>query len=221
MGAASGRGRGHWVVALVVGAALLGQPALADGGLAIGGRSRYVLNPKTTTVQATVTVDLRNTTASSGGYFYFYDTFTVPVPAGAEKVRARSNGSPLPVSLQHTDDPSTRLARISFPKLLYGRTRSIALTFEVPGEKPRSKDSTRVGPGYATFAVYGVGDEGRNNVEVVAPTAMRFEATSDDFTSAQKGATSTHTSTATTGGEGPGRWSRCATPDAPTRRASR
>ena len=67
------------------------------------------------------------------------------------------------------------------------------LTFDVPGEKPRAKDSTRVGPGYATFAVYGVGDAGRNTVEVVAPSSMTFDATSDDFTSEEKGSTTTHT----------------------------
>ena len=139
--------RGGWTVALVVAAALVGQPALADDGLATGGRSRYVLDPKATTVHATVTVDLRNTTPSSGGFFYYYNGFSVPVPAGAENVRARSGGSSLPVSLKSTDDPSTKLARISYPNLLYGRNRTIELTFDVPGEKPRAKDGTRVGPG--------------------------------------------------------------------------
>ncbi len=191
-------------VALAVGAVLVGQPALADDGLATGGRSRYVLDPKATTVTGTVTVDLRNTTPSRGGFFYYYDGFTVPVPAGATKVRARSGGSKLSVSLKPSDDPSTRLARISFPNLLYGRSRTITLTFEVPGEKPRAKDSTRVGPGYASFAVYGVGDAGRNTVEVVAPTSMTFDATSDDFSAAQQGATTTHTST--TSSEGGGSW---------------
>ena len=57
----------------------------------------------------------------------------MPVPAGAEKVRARSGGSSLSVSLKGTEDPSTKLARISFPNLLYGRSRTITLTFEVPG----------------------------------------------------------------------------------------
>jgi hypothetical protein len=181
---------------------LVGQPALADNGLATGGRSRYVLNPTSTTVAATVTVDLRNTTPNRGGFLYYYDAFSVPVPTGAEKVRARSGGSSLPVSFMATEDPSTKLARIAFPKLLYGRSRTITLTFQVPGEKPRAKDSTRVGPGYATFAVYGVGDPGRNTVEVVAPTAMTFEATSEDFASHEKGSTTTHTSTATTDGTG-------------------
>ena len=160
VGAGRSRRRGTLTVALAVGAVLVGQPALADEGLATGGRSRFVLDPKATTVEATATVDLRNTTPNRDGFFYYYDAFSVPVPAGAEKVRARSGGSSLPVSLKGTEDPSTKLARITFPYLLYGRTRTITLTYEVPGEKPRSNDSTRVGPGYASFAVYGVGHWG-------------------------------------------------------------
>ena len=202
MRAGGTRRRRGWAVAVVLGAALVGQPALADEGLATGGRSRYVLDPKATTVEASVTIDLRNTTPSRDGYFYYYDGFSVPVPAGAEKVRARSGGSSLSVSLKGTEDPSTRLARISFPNLLYGRTRTITLTYEVPGEKPRSKDSTRVGPGYASFAVYGVGDSGRNLVEVVAPSSMTFDATSDDFTSTEKGTLTTYSSDAVSPGGG-------------------
>ena len=93
-----------WAVALAVGAVLVGQPALADDGLSTGGRSRYVLDPKATTVTGTVTIDLRNTTPNRGGFFYYYDAFSVPVPAGAEKVRARSGGSSLAVSLKGTED---------------------------------------------------------------------------------------------------------------------
>lgn len=196
--------RATWAAVLAMGVVLAGQPALADEGLSTAGRSRYVLDPKATTVTGTVTVDLRNTTLNRGGFFYYYDGFTVPVPAGATRLRARSGGSTLSVSSTPSDDPSTRLARISFPKLLYGRRRTVTLTFEVPGEKPRAKDSTRVGPGYASFAVYGVGDAGRNTVEVVAPTSMTFDATSDDFTATHQGTTTTHTMT-TGSGEG-GSW---------------
>jgi hypothetical protein len=186
----------------VVGALLVGQPALADEGLATEATSRYVLDPKATTVAADVTVRLRNVTPDRGSLYYYYNAFTVPVPAGAERVRARSEGAPLDVSLRRTEDPSTRLARISFPNLLYGRSRTIELSFDVPGEKPRSDDSTRVGPGYATFAVYGVGDSGHNTVEVVAPSSMTFDATRDDFTPDESGSRTTHTMTATDGTSG-------------------
>ena len=197
-----GDGRQHrrrvpWAAAAVLVGCLLGQTALADEGLATGATSRFVLDPKATTVKATVTIDLRNVTPDQGSFYYFFNAFAVPVPAGAENVRARSGGSTLRVSLRGTEDPSTRVARISFPNLLYGRSRTIVLTYDVPGEKPRSADSTRVGPGYATFAVYGVGDAGRNTIEVVAPSSMTFDATSDDFTSDEKGSTTTHATSAT------------------------
>lgn len=202
MGALGTRRRLPWAGALVAGALLVGQPALADDGLATEATSRYVLDAKATTVEADVTVRLRNVTPDRGSLYYYYNAFTVPVPAGAERVRARSEGAPLDVSLRRTEDPSTRLARISFPNLLYGRSRTIELSFDVPGEKPRSADSTRVGPGYATFAVYGVGDSGHNTVEVVAPSSMTFDATRDDFTADESGSRTTHTMTATDGTSG-------------------
>ncbi|WP_377639450.1 hypothetical protein [Oryzobacter terrae] len=187
------RRRTPWVVALAAATAVLAPAAVADEGLATGATSRYVVDAKRTTVEATITIELRNVTPDRGDTYYFYNEFSVPVPAGAEKARARSNGTSLPVSLSRTEDASTRLARISFPNLLYGRSRTIELTFEVPGEAPRSEDSTRVGRGYASFAVYGVGDVGRNTVEVVAPSSMSFDATSEAFSASAKGSTTTHT----------------------------
>ena len=180
---------------LVIAAVLLGQPALADEGLSTGATSRYVLDPKTTVVEVDISLELRNLKPDQGNTYYYYDEFTVSVPAGAEDLRARSGGSSLRVRLTGTDDPSTALARISFPDLRYGRSRTIELTYTVPGEEPRDQDSTRVGPGYATFAVEGLGDPGRSTVEVVAPTSMTFDATSDDFTASAKGFTTTHTAT--------------------------
>ncbi|MFQ6171031.1 hypothetical protein ACK8HX_05445 [Oryzobacter sp. R7] len=194
MGDTRGR-RAPWVTAVVAAMLLAAPSAVADEGLATGAVSRYVLDAKRTTVKASIRLELRNVTPDRGNTYYFYNAFAVPVPAGAEKVRARSNGRSLSVSLRPTDDASTRLARITFPNLLYDRSRTIELTFEVPGEKPRSKDSTRVGPGYASFAVYGVGDEGRNRVEVVAPSAMSFDATSEAFSSAESGGSTTWTAT--------------------------
>ena len=80
-------------------------PASADDGLATSATSRYVLDAKATTVEATIDLDLRNVAPDQGNTFYFYNAFSVPVPAGAEKVRARSNGSSLPVDLRSTEDP--------------------------------------------------------------------------------------------------------------------
>ena len=65
------------MTALVVAGVLVGQPALADDGLSTGSRSRYVLDAKATTVEATMTIDLRNTTPNRGGLYYFFNAFSV------------------------------------------------------------------------------------------------------------------------------------------------
>lgn len=188
---------------LLVGGAV---PAHAVDGLSVGATSRYVLDPAADLVHATITVDLRNVTPdkqSGGGvYFYYFDSFTVPVPAGSESLRAESGGASLPVSLEGTADPGVSLARMSFPDLRYGETRRITLSFDIPGEPPRSKDPTRVGPGYATFVVYGPGDEGRNQVEVTAPSSMSFLSTTDDFQPSESGGTTTYVATRNTDGGG-------------------
>ncbi|QKE83235.1 hypothetical protein [Arthrobacter sp. NEB 688] len=179
-----------------------GAAVAAEEGLAVSAVSRYRLDAGADVVRATMTLDLRNTsrdTAADGGvYAYFFDAYSVPVPAGATNVRATSGGRDLAVSTAGTDDPSTQTVRIAFPDLRYDRTRRIVLGFDVPGAPPRSQNSTRVGPGYATFVAYGPGDEGHNRVEVVAPSAMSFSSTVDDFDTARSGGTSTYTATENT-----------------------
>jgi hypothetical protein len=179
---------------LVLTAALFGTPALADDGLSTGATSRYVIDAKGRRAEGRRHPRAaQHHTRPGGTGTSYYNFFTVPVPAGAENLRASSGGSTLKVRLSDSEDPSTALARISFPDLRHGRSRTIRLTYTVPGEKPRAADSTRVGPGYATFSVNGFGDAGRNTVQVVAPTSMTFDATSEDFTASDKGATTTHT----------------------------
>ena len=189
------------LVGLLAAAATLGSAAaaVADEGLDVAASSRYVLDTGATTVQVTLDLELRNITpdeATDGGVRqYFYTAFAVPVPVGAEDVVARSGGDALQVSLVATGDPSTVLARISFPELLYNQTRSIRLTYSVPGAPPRSEDWTRVGRGYATFLTSSPGDAGRNRVEVVAPEGMSFTSTADGFEADTSGATQTWTLT--------------------------
>jgi hypothetical protein len=190
-------------VAAAASAVLLAAPAaVADAGLTTSATSTYVLDAKATTVRVTVSLDLHNISpneVSAGGvYTYYYNAFSVPVPAGAEHLTARSGGTTLGVRLEATEDASTALARITFPDLTYDKTRHIVLTFDVPGEPPRSKDSTRVGPGYATFVVYGPGDAGHNVVRVVVPSSTTFASTTDGFTRTDSGGTTTWTATENT-----------------------
>lgn len=176
--------------------------AASEEGLTVQANSRYVVAAKSETVRAAMTLDLRNVSpdreGDGGVYTYYFDAYAVPIPTSSQQVVARSEGSTLPVSVRATDDPSTSLARISFPNLTYGERRRIELTFDIVGEAPRSPDQTRVGPGYATFVAYGPGDEGRNTVQVVAPSSMTFTSTVDGYDSGGSGKTATYTATENT-----------------------
>ncbi|MGW8564961.1 hypothetical protein [Isoptericola sp. NPDC055881] len=180
----------------LVGALLLSGPAaVADEGLTEESHNRYELRAKDSEVRATVTTTIGNVTPDRGLTYYYYTSYAIPVPAGAEHVRAVSGGVSLPVSLESTEDPSTRYAVATFSPLRYGSTRTIDWAFDIPGEPVRSKDYTRVGDGFATFAASGLGDAGRTTVEVVLPASMTFDATSDDFTTKRTGRTVTYTAT--------------------------
>ena len=174
----------------------------SEEGLTVQASSRYVVGARSETVRATMTLDLRNVSpdreGDGGVYAYYFDAYAVPIPTSSQRVVASSEGSTLPVSVRATDDPSTSLARISFPNLTYGDSRRIELAFDIVGEAARSADQTRVGPGYATFVAYGPGDEGRNTVQVVAPADMTFTSTVDLYDSGGSGDTSTYTATENT-----------------------
>ena len=161
-----------------------------------------MLQAKQQVVRATMSITVRNEKPSyrTGNYIqYFYLPYlTIPVPAEAAQLVAVSNGARLSVTQKPTKDPSTALATIKFPSnLLYGQSRTIDVSFLLKGEKPRSKNLTRVGPGYATFAVFGPGDAGQNSVKVVLPESMTFDATTDEFDEGKGTKKVTYTATGT------------------------
>jgi len=180
---------------------LLGAPTVAsaepDDGLSETSRTRYEVDGAGP-VRVTVTTTLRNEQPDTGLYFYYWDEYAIPVPAGATDVSATSGGAAFEVALEPTQDPATRAARVSFPPLNYGRERTVEWAYTVPGEPLRSEGYTRVGPGYATFAVNAAGDPGQVVVEVVAPTSMDFDSTWDGFTPIDEGTSRTHRASGST-----------------------
>lgn len=195
------RGRRAFVVA-AASVALAAPAAQADEGFDIESTSRYVLKAKDEVVRVSMTITVRNEKPSyrTGNYIqYFYlPSITIPISAEAAKLTATSDGATLSVTEEATKDPSTALATIDFPSnLLYGQSRTITVSFDLKGEKPRSKNYTRVGPGYATFPVFGSGDAGQSTVEVVLPSSMSFDATTDSFSEGEGGDTITYTATGT------------------------
>ena len=173
---------------LLVVALLTAQPANADSGLIVSASSRYVVDTEAEQVTATISMTLRNVapdepTEDGGVRFFFYDAYGIPLPAEARDVRARSGGDDLVVERLPIEGQSGfRLFQIRFPDLLFGDSRTIELTFTLEGQPPRSDDPTRIGPGYATFSVFGPGDPGSNTVEVVVPEDLTVDSTASSFT---------------------------------------
>ena len=177
-----------WAAAAVVAAVPRRAARPGRRGPGDRGTSRYVLDPKATTVDATITIDLRNVTPNRGGFYYFFDAFSVPVPAGAEKVRARSGGSSLSVSLRGHRRPVDQAGPDLVPEPALRALAHDHADLRGAGEKP----APRTAPGSARvrdLRRVRRRDAGRNTVEVVAPSSMTFDATSDDFTESEQGRT--------------------------------
>ncbi|PFG44608.1 hypothetical protein ATJ88_3338 [Isoptericola jiangsuensis] len=153
-------------------------PAAAANGLTEESHARYTVSAKGR-VTAEVTTTITNVTPDRGSTYYYWDAYSIPVPAGADDVTATSGGARLSTSTRGTDDPDTEVVQASFSPLRYGRSRTITWTYEVDGAPVRSKRWTRVGPGYATFAVQSWGDDGRTTVEVDVPRDMTLDSTAD------------------------------------------
>lgn len=193
------RARALVAVAAMVAVGAVGTgPAAADEGVAVETQARYVVDGAGGPVQVAVTVRLTNTTPDTAQWLYFYDTYAIAVPAGATGVTATSDGRPLRVEVSDSEDPSTQYAEASFAPLYHGRSRTLEWTYQFAGAPVRSERLTRVGPGYATFAVEASGDAGHVSVEVVAPAAMTVDTSAGDFVATPDGDTVRYVATTST-----------------------
>ncbi|WP_425955342.1 hypothetical protein [Xylanimonas sp. McL0601] len=180
---ARARRRGLLVAAVLAAAwsAGIGPAAAGDPGIAIESHARYVVDPGGGPVQVSVTTTLRNIKPDTASWRFYFDGFTLPVPAGATSVTATSGGRALRVQIDDTDDPTTQIAGTSFAPLYHGRSRTIEWSYLIPGAPVRSANTNRVGPGYATFFVQAVGDQGHVSAEVVAPASMKVDTSDGGF----------------------------------------
>ena len=208
-GLSGGRGSRRWVSVLLravtAGAVALGAvlsvapSAAAEEGLDVESQNRYVVEDAG--VRATTTLTIRNTSPdqylTDSVLSFYWDEFGIPVPAGTQNVQATSEGAPLQVQIEPTEDPSTAIAVASFRPLNYGQSQTIEWRYTIPGAPFRAADWTRVGPGFATFAAQGIGDPGSVGVVVVMPASMTFHSTGS-FAERREGDAVTYTATENT-----------------------
>ena len=150
------------------------SPALAAGGLGESGTTRYVVSEDGSPVKVTQTVTVTNEQPSTATRYFYWTGYGVWLPSSVTSLKGTSNGSSIPVKVVR--QKGQYYADISFPSdLRYGQTRTVTLTYTIPGSPVRSSQPGRVGKGYAAFDVYSPGDAGRATIEVVSPRWMTLD----------------------------------------------
>lgn len=152
--------------------------AHAADGLDIKADATYRIDIDDTVVRVRVDVVITNRTPNRtvnvpGGTRttqYYFNTLTLPLQPDARNARATSGGSRLSTSTSAEDGYGRVVIR--YPNLFYQRSRQIRLEYVLIAGKPRSASDIRVGPAFATFTAWAVGDDGKSTVRVVLPTGF-------------------------------------------------
>ncbi len=187
--------------------ALVGvQPphAFAAEGYGETGTTVYALDPAKGLLRVTVTLKVTNRTPDTSEPYtcvrYSTDWFPIPylatcyqttryaltmtsalVENEATSIRAVSGGKQLEVSAG-TTGASYRSVTITFPELLYGKTRTVTLTYTVKGGGPRSATPTRTMQAYASFCAIANGAD-KASVTVRLPKGFKTETTGEKLKS--------------------------------------
>ena len=172
--------------------------AFAAEGYGETGTSVYRLDPAKGLLRVTVTLKVTNRTPDTNEPYacvkYSDDWFPIPylatcdrttryyltttsalVENEASSIRAVSGGKRLEVSAG-SKGAWYRGVTVTFPKLFYGKTRTVTLTYVVKGGAPRSESSTRTMQAYASFCAIANGAD-KGSVTVRIPKDFAVDTT--------------------------------------------
>lgn len=190
------------VALAAVGLVATAGTANAADGLAETGKATYVVSDDGRPVRVTQTLTVTNQSPPTATRFFYWTEYALWLPNGASNVKATSRGSSMRVRTSTHD--GQEYAELSFPsRLEYGQSRSITVTYSIPGAPPRSARPGRVGKGYAAIEVYSPGDAGRASIEIEAPRWMTIDV-AEEFEESSRGDNRVAT---LTGGGPDGLWS--------------
>lgn len=186
------------LVAAGLALALPPPAALAADGVVETGATTYELVPEKGVLKVTINLRVRNEIPSGSEWYpcpeWVYDPWLgyYPVPStcrrpihyyinetyvwlerSARNIRITADRGAVSRRVEQRGETIV-VYRISFQSLFRGQTRSIRITYEVPGGKPRSGTDTRIGRAYANFCVAANGLDG-GTVRVVVPDAFEME----------------------------------------------
>ncbi len=154
----------------------------ADDGFEVSSRWSFRVEPASGVVRVAMEMNVTNLVPTSYGPFDVRRTYipAVPVPVLAEATGFSATdlvtGAPLAVSTEATDIPEIALAVVDLETDVYFRgSAAIRLTFDLPGQAPRSTGLTRVNPAFASLTPIIYGDTGMVDLEIVVPAGFEVE----------------------------------------------
>ena len=166
----------------------LPSPATAAEGLGLRGAARYVVSADGSPVRVTQEVTATNQSPSTATLYYYWSELYIWLPTKVNGLRASSNGAALGVRVVRRNGYD--YAMVTLPsRLLYGQSRTVTISYEIPGSPPRSADLSRVGKGYASLPVAAEGDAGAATITVESPEAMTVDIGVTGATSTTSGRT--------------------------------
>ncbi len=174
----------------------------ADDGLDFRNTTTYTLDPGKAVVHVRADLTLKNTLRDrvQGNIINrsYFRGFALPVPADATSVVATdSNGRNLSVARRPLETTSDFvILDVDFARnLFYPQTAQVAVTYDITGLPPRSKNPSRVNAAYAAFDAFGVGDDGKVTVKVVVPNGFVVDALGSDAAVSHDGGNTIYTAT--------------------------
>lgn len=148
-------------VVLVAGLSLATPaPALGSDGFTEKATTTYVVNAERERLDVTIDLTFKNTTRSTATTIYYYDGDAVWLEKDARNVRATSPGATVTVTKLKTSGQYAQYRFRWSPVLLYGKSRTVHITYQIPSGAPRSASWFRISPAYVDFCVIGTGLDG-------------------------------------------------------------
>lgn len=165
---------------LVLGAGLsLATPAVALGAAGFTERATttYVVNAEQQRLDVTIDLTFRNTKRSTATTVYYYNSDYLWLEKDATNIRATSPGATMTISRVKTEGQYSEYRFRWEPVLFYGKSRTVHITYQVPGGAPRSTSWFRISPAYLDFCVIGTGlDGGETLIKVPLSYSMSIDS---------------------------------------------
>jgi len=153
---------------------------LASDGFVEKATTTYVVNPDKDRLDVTIDLSFKNTKRSTATTYYFYDSDYLWLERDATSIKATSPGVTIKISRVKRSDHFDQYRFRWSPVLLYGKTRKLHITYQIPTGAPRSDSWFRVSPAYLDFCVIGTGADGGS-------TSIRVPLTYDMTVGSEQG----------------------------------